>query len=97
LGGKQKGAKRTVGYSWVSVATDVDFDGEDVRDSLGAVVGMVEDGMMRPWVGDTDFDDGGIEGRVVPFERAPEVFRRDLTGPRGLLKDGGTCVIKIGG
>ncbi|KAH9950049.1 hypothetical protein B0H21DRAFT_687479 [Amylocystis lapponica] len=95
--GKPKGVKRTVCYSWVSVAADVDFDGEDVRQSLAAVVGMVEEGAMRPWAGDFDMDSQGEEGRVVPFERAPEVFRRDLAGPRGVLKDGGTCVVKIGG
>lgn len=43
--------KRIVGYAWVSVAADVNFEGEDVRDSLGAVVRMAEDGWLRPWVG----------------------------------------------
>ncbi|EED84416.1 predicted protein [Postia placenta Mad-698-R] len=90
-GGKGK-AKRAVGYTWISVAVDMD-EGEDVRDSLGAVVGMVEEGRVRPWLGSAE--DGGEE-RVVPFEDAPEVFRRGAEGPVGVLKDGGTCAVKIG-
>ena len=31
-----------------SVAADVDMEGEDVRDSLGAVVRMAEAGWLRP-------------------------------------------------
>jgi hypothetical protein len=84
--------KRTVSYAWVSVAADVDFEGEDVRDSLGAVVGMVEEGIIKPWVGGGSDENGP---RVVPFDKAPEVFRRDGDGPVGPLKDGGTCVIKL--
>lgn len=87
-----KAKKRTVSYAWVSVATDVDFEGEDVRDSLGAVVHMVEQGFLRPWVGDGHDDNGP---RVVPFDKSPEVFRRDGDGPVGPLKDGGTCVVRV--
>ncbi|KAL7282021.1 LOW QUALITY PROTEIN: hypothetical protein ACG7TL_003488 [Trametes sanguinea] len=98
--------KRIVGYAWVSVAADVDFEGEDVRDSLGAVVRMAEDGWLRPWVGGVGGGGnggggGGVvaaapeEGKVVPFERAPEVFRRGVAGPLGVLADGGTCAVKI--
>jgi hypothetical protein len=89
--GGAKAPKRTVNYAWVSVAADVDFEGEDVRDSLGAVVRMVEEGWIKPWTGDND--DGG--GKTVPFDKAPEVFRRGADGPVGLLKDGGTCVVRI--
>ncbi|KAI8984976.1 hypothetical protein BD414DRAFT_529595 [Trametes punicea] len=101
-------SKRIVGYAWVSVAADVDFEGEDVRDSLGAVVRMAEDGWLRPWVGGGGSGGGGSgtgnghvvvsaseEGKVVPFERAPEVFRRGVVGPLGVLADGGTCAVKI--
>ncbi|KAI0352720.1 hypothetical protein OH77DRAFT_1408564 [Trametes cingulata] len=103
--GGQK-AKRVVGYAWVSVAADVDFEGEDVRDSLGAVVRMAEDGWLRPWVGNSNAGAGAgaggsaggeEEGKVVPFERAPEVFRRGVVGPLGVLADGGTCAIRIVG
>ena len=36
-------------------------------------------------------------GKVVPFEKAPEVFRRGLIGPLGVLADGGTCAVRIVG
>ncbi|KZT74533.1 hypothetical protein DAEQUDRAFT_660618 [Daedalea quercina L-15889] len=90
FGRKRTKVKRMVGYAWVSVAADVD-EGEDVRDSLAAVVEMVEGNKVKPWVGVEEDED-----RVVTFERAPEVFRRDADGPRGVLQDAGTCVVKIG-
>lgn len=94
--GRPKAPKRTVNYAWVSVAADVDYEGEDVRDSLGAVVRMVEEGWIKPWVGDgVDEDGAGAGGKSVPFDKAPEVFRRGAEGPVGLLKDGGTCVVRI--
>ncbi|TFY61022.1 hypothetical protein EVJ58_g4771 [Rhodofomes roseus] len=89
-GRRRAKVKRMVGYAWVSVAADVD-EGEDVRDSLAAVVEMVEGNKVRPWVGADEDED-----RVVTFERAPEAFRRDADGPRGVLQDAGTCVVKIG-
>ncbi|CCM03994.1 uncharacterized protein FIBRA_06150 [Fibroporia radiculosa] len=92
LSSGRKKTKRTVGYAWVSVAADVDDEGEDVRDALGTVVEMVEDGTIRPWMG---HDDDGEE-RSFPLESAPEVFRRDANGPKGVLVDGGTCVVRIG-
>ncbi len=71
-------------------AADVDFEGEDVRDSLGALISMVEQGWIRPWVGDSR------EGsKVVPFDQAPAAFRRHGDATVGLLKDGGTCIVKV--
>ncbi|KAI0092524.1 hypothetical protein BDY19DRAFT_490111 [Irpex rosettiformis] len=96
--GRPKAQKRTVNYAWVSVAADVDFEGEDVRDSLGEVVRMVEEGWIRPWVGGDEQNDaeGGEDvGKSVPFDKAPEVFRRGAEGPVGVLKEGGTCVVRI--
>lgn len=93
---RSKGHKRTVSYSWVNPAADVDVAGEDVRNSLAAVVRMAEDGTLKPTLNE-DQEQCEEESKVVPFERAPEVFRRDLHGPRGLLKDGGACIVKIVG
>ncbi|KAI0723529.1 hypothetical protein C8Q76DRAFT_615726 [Earliella scabrosa] len=92
-GGRRE--RRVVGYAWVSVAADVDFEGEDVRDSLAAVMRMAEAGWLRPpgVAGEGE----GDEGKVVPFERAPEVFRRGVAGPRGPLAEGGTCAVRIVG
>jgi hypothetical protein len=80
--GKVKG-KGKVGYAWVSVAQDVDWEGEDVKESLRVVVGLALEKGVRPWV-----------GRVVPFGRAPQVFAHK---GRELLRDGLTAVVKIVG
>ena len=105
-GKKQEGGGK-VGYAWVSVAHDVDWEGEDVSESLDAVLRLaVEDG-VRPWVGPSEKELGKVNGkgkgnmkgpavagrRVVPFEKAPEVF---VSGCR-VLADGGTVVIKVVG
>jgi hypothetical protein len=81
--GKGKGK---VGYAWVSVAQDVDWEGKDVRDSVAAVLQMAVDGVARPRV-----------GSVMPFERTPEVFAEGLRPGQNPLGDGGTVVIKIVG
>lgn len=81
--------KGRVGYAWVSIAQDIDWEGEDVRDSLGAVLGLVGEG-VRPWVGENTHINTSASARVVPFERTPYVFVAD--GPLG---HGGTAVVKI--
>ena len=80
-----------VGYAWVSVAQDVDWEGEDVGETLGTVIRFALEGGVRPLVEDVD---GGMLGRprVVPFEKAPYVFVDN--GPLG---DGGTVVVKVAG
>lgn len=72
-----------VGYAWMSVDSDVDWHGRDVRETLGAVVRLAlaaPKNRVRPH----------IEG-VVPFERAPELFEG------GELTRGRTAVIKVVG
>ncbi|KAG5639138.1 hypothetical protein H0H81_006397 [Sphagnurus paluster] len=78
-----------VGYAWVSHAQDVDWEGENVRETLGAVMKTFMEEGVRPWVGDH-----GAAARVVPFEKAPGVFSG---AERGLLTDGGTVVVKVVG
>jgi hypothetical protein len=57
----KKGVKgSTVNYAWMSVAQDVDWEGEDVRDSLRAVVRMTMEERIRPIV----------VGDALPFECA---------------------------
>nr|VWO99334.1 Septin-type G domain-containing protein [Ganoderma boninense] len=94
--GVSKREKRLVGYAWVSVAADVDMEGEDVRDSLAAVVRMAESGWLRPPCVDAE-GESQEPGKIVPFEKAPEVFRRGIIGPLGVLADGGTCAVRIVG
>ena len=80
---------KKVGYAWVNLGQDVDWEGEGIRETLEAVLRMaVKDG-VRPWVG---ADHGGRRERLVPFERAPEAFV-DRKGS-GLV-GGGTMVIKL--
>lgn len=76
-----------VGYAWVSVAQDVDWEGEDIGDTLASVLHLVMEGGMRPVVGDDV-----ANHRVVPFEKAPYVFV-----DRGPLGHGHNVVVKIAG
>lgn len=75
---------KSVGYQWVSPAADVDSEGEDVRDSLAAVVRLAEDGVVTPYV-----------GSVLPFERAPDAFTIHAESQRSMLSLGGTAVVRI--
>jgi len=79
-------AKTKVGYAWVSVAQDVDWEGKDVRDSVGAVLEMAVNGVAKPRV-----------ESVVSFERTPEVLAEGLRPGENPLSDGGTIVVKIVG
>ncbi|KAF5371968.1 hypothetical protein D9615_008079 [Tricholomella constricta] len=80
-----------VGYAWISHAQDVDWEGEDVRETLGAVLRTAIDEGIRPWVGENV---DAIHERVIPFEKAPKAF---VNGERGVLTDGGTLVVKVVG
>lgn len=87
-----KGGK--VGYAWVSVAQDVDWEGEDVGESIGAVLKLALEDGVRPWtaIGREGDNENWTKTNVVPFERTPNVFVDE--GPLGY---GGTAVIKIVG
>ena len=88
LGSTHTPSARTVGYAWVSCTADVDFEGGDVRDALGALLAMPALQHPSP---DTLMGLGGEygAGRVLPFERAPEAFGG------AMLEGGGTAVIHI--
>ena len=91
---------KSIGYQWVSPAADVDSGGEDVRDSLAAVVRLAVDGMLLPYVGEAEGDvagrgEGGESARILPFERAPEAFGVDPATKRCMLSRGGTAVVRI--
>ncbi|PPQ81089.1 hypothetical protein CVT25_014552 [Psilocybe cyanescens] len=81
-----------VGYAWISVAQDVDWEGVDVGETLGTVVRMALEDGVRPVVEDMDVRWKGSRGvpRAVPFEYTPNVFVDN-----GPLRDGGTIVVKI--
>ncbi|KAJ3766410.1 hypothetical protein FB446DRAFT_390679 [Lentinula raphanica] len=92
-----KKTKIKINYAWISLGQDVDWEGEDVAGTLGEVVRVVltrghegERG-IRPWVGEHDGEDTEDGGRIVPFERAPELFNsqryRDRDRDRGGDRD----------
>ncbi|TFY66016.1 hypothetical protein EVG20_g5077 [Dentipellis fragilis] len=87
-GKKNKVRPRAVGYSWVSCVADVDFEGGDVREALGALVSMLEGGVVLPEVLIAGAEYG--RGRVLGLERATEAF------DGGLLEGGGTVVVRVG-
>ncbi|KAG9015767.1 hypothetical protein FRB93_012332 [Tulasnella sp. JGI-2019a] len=74
---------KAVGYIWVCPAVDVDHDGEDVRDTLKAVMNLTMQGICVPHV-----------ERTVPFERTPtEVFGGEADDEDGL--DARPVVIRV--
>lgn len=79
-----------VGYAWVSAAQDVDWDGDDIHESIAAVLRMALEGGVRPWVGEDVSTSPRGGSRRVPFERTPDVFVDD-----GPLAHGATAVVKV--
>ncbi|KAG6856367.1 hypothetical protein H0H87_005277 [Tephrocybe sp. NHM501043] len=83
-----------VGYAWVSHAQDVDWEGEDIRDTLQKVLRTVAEDGIRPWVGEGRRTKLTSRDRVIPFEKAHEAF---VSGDKSTLTDGGTVVVKVVG
>ncbi|TFK43073.1 hypothetical protein BDQ12DRAFT_674342 [Crucibulum laeve] len=83
-----------VGYAWVSIAQDVDWEGQHVGESIGVVLRMALESGIRPWIGSTideeDTDCAWGHKKLVPFENTPGVFVDN--GPLG---NGGTVVVKV--
>ncbi|KAL5527215.1 hypothetical protein ACEPAG_6006 [Sanghuangporus baumii] len=93
-------ARKAIGYALVSPAADVDQCGEDVRDSLIEAVQRAVAGVFIPFVGnheehqeeneeDEEDEERRRKQRVVPFERAPELFGS------GRLSEGRTGVVRV--
>ena len=105
-GGKKsrKMKPRPVNYAWVNIMSDVDWDGADIQDSLGAVLAMAVEQGVRPPVGLANFSDVSENGKgkmravsteaipekAVAFEKTPQVF-----APGCGLEHGGTLVSRI--
>ncbi|KAF9224372.1 hypothetical protein BS17DRAFT_732132 [Gyrodon lividus] len=105
---KSKLKPRPVNYSWVNVASDIDWEGSDVHDTLCAVLRMAASDGVKPVVAPVDLPNGAhrdkgkrravfgveeeLQGKVVPFEYTPDVFL-----PGGGLDHGGTIVSRIVG
>jgi hypothetical protein len=73
-----------VGYAWVSVAQDVDWEGEDISETLSSVLRLALEERVRPVI--------GARYRIVPFEQAPYAFV-----DKGPLGHGCNVVVKIAG
>lgn len=87
----EESAAGKVGYAWVSVAQDVDWEGHGVSETLGVVVRLALDEGVRPPVDDV-VGQTGYRRRVVPFDQSTKAFVDN-----GLLGNGGTVVVKIAG
>ncbi|KAG1803421.1 uncharacterized protein BJ212DRAFT_1285061 [Suillus subaureus] len=48
---------RPVNYTWVNIMSDVDWEGADVWDSLGAALAMAVEEDVQPAVSLADFPD----------------------------------------
>lgn len=81
--GPKEREKKRLGYTWISPAADVDNCGEDVRDTLNALAELADRGVIAPYV---------HSARVVPFERAPELF---ANSGEAVMVEGKTGVVRI--
>ncbi|KXN84228.1 hypothetical protein AN958_12881 [Leucoagaricus sp. SymC.cos] len=85
-GNEGKGGK--VGYAWINISQDVDWEGKDVGETIGSLVELALDYGIKPWGSEASHHWEGR--RIIPFEKAPDVF---VCG--GPLKSGGTVVVRI--
>jgi hypothetical protein len=108
----KKGRKmkpRPVNYAWVNVMSDVDWEGADVRDTLGAVLAMTVGEGVRPTVDLSDFPDISKKGKgkmkpmfsggdgETPGKVVPFENTPQVFVPGGGLEHGGTVVSRIAG
>lgn len=91
---RSSGVSGKVGYVFMSIAQDVDWEGAGIRESIEAVLRIAMMDGVRPWTGKAIVADEDTEKRVIPFERTPELF---VDGTKGPLAHGGTAVVKIVG
>ncbi|KAG2345075.1 hypothetical protein BDR05DRAFT_147143 [Suillus weaverae] len=100
---------RPVNYAWVNVMSDVDWEGADVRDSLGAALAMAVEEGVRPAVGLADFPDMSEKGKgktkavfsggdgETPGKIVSFENTSQVFVPGGGLEHGGTVVSRIAG
>jgi hypothetical protein len=109
-GKKHKKTKpRPVNYAWVNIMSDVDWEGSNVRDSLGAALAMAVEEGVRPAVGPADFLDVSEKGKGkmtavfsgddggTPGKVVPFENTPQLFNAGGGLEHGGTVVSRIAG
>ena len=106
---KSKTKPRPVNYSWVNVVSDIDWEGNDVHDTLCTVVQMASAEGVKPAIGPPDFantgrkDKGkkraasavdGIDEKVLG-KVVPFEGTPDVFLPGGGLEYGGTVVSRV--
>ena len=84
-----------INQAWINLGQDVDWEGEDVGETLGRVVGLAVGEGVRPWVWPLSIGGDGGEGGerskvVMGLDKAPSVFSE-----RGPLAHGGTVVVRV--
>lgn len=100
---------RPVNYAWVNIMSDVDWEGANVRDSLGAALAMAVEEGVRPAVGPADFPDVSNKGKgkmTATFSNGdgetlgkviPFENTPQVFNAGGGLEHGGTVVSRIAG
>lgn len=88
--------KTRVGYAWINVTQDVDWEGQDIAANLGTVLRLALEHNIRPVVQRAPTQDEYSpeyhwQSGVIPFEDTPEAF---VNGD-GPLSSGGTLVVKV--
>ena len=75
---------KAIGYAWVSPVADLDGDGQDVRDTLMAVIKLAESYIIQPLSSPEE---------CFSFERAPMIFSSSSQG--SIISEGRTAIVKI--
>lgn len=56
---ESKGSK--VGYAWINISQDLDYEGKDVGDTIGSLVELALEYGIKPWVGAEYASTGGVD------------------------------------
>ncbi|KAH7930071.1 hypothetical protein BV22DRAFT_1001459 [Leucogyrophana mollusca] len=110
---KLKLKPRTVNYAWVNIVSDIDWEGGDIHDSLGAVLRMAAEQDVKPTIGPVDFpplaprDKGkkramfagasAADDDTAPGKVVPFESTPGIFVSGGALEFGGTVVSRIVG
>ncbi|KAH7916102.1 hypothetical protein BJ138DRAFT_996394 [Hygrophoropsis aurantiaca] len=115
-GKKEKKLKikpRAVNYAWVNIISDVDWEGGDIHDSLGAILRVAAADNVRPAIEPADFPPSILrdkgkkraifpgtsmdDGDYAPGKVVPFECTPGVFVPGGALEYGGTVVSRIVG
>ncbi|PPQ71722.1 hypothetical protein CVT24_007892 [Panaeolus cyanescens] len=86
---KSQEEESKVGYAWVQVTQDIDWEGAGIDETLATLVRLAAEDGVRPLVDDLERSSPELS-RIVSMSDAPYVFVDN-----GRLRDGGTVVVKV--